>query len=94
MIAVVDSAANSLERFVYFFDRDLRVDVTIDDVDAHAHDAASGVTTSGTSGNFYDFALRAKLAPLPFLRLSRVLGMVIDGELMSQYYRIFVFLVG
>ena len=62
VIAVIDSAANSLERFVDFVDSDLRVDVTIDDVDAHAHDAASGVTTSGTSGNFDDFALRAKLA--------------------------------
>ncbi len=86
LIAVADSAANSLERFVDFVDSDLRVDITIDNVDAHAHDAASGVTTSVTSGNFKDFALRAKLtsqeAPssvnlqFPFLRLAGVLGMV------------------
>ncbi len=87
LIAVVDLAENSLERFVDFVDGNLRGDVTINNVDAHAHDAASGVTTSGTSGNLDDFALRAKLAsqgapssvnlPFVFLRLARVLGMVI-----------------
>ena len=60
-IAVADLKANSLERFVDFVDGNLRVDITINDADAHAHDAASGVTTSVTSGNFKDFALRAKL---------------------------------
>ena len=87
MIAVVDLAANSLEKFVDFVDSNLRLNVTIDDVDAHAHDAASGVTSSGTSGNLDNFALRAKLAsqgapssvnlPFLFLRLAGVLGMVI-----------------
>ena len=61
LIAVVELVANSLERFVDFIDGDLRVDVIIDNVDTHAHDVASGVTTSGTSGNFNNFALRAKL---------------------------------
>jgi hypothetical protein len=88
VIAVVDLAANSPERFVDFVDSDLRLDVTINDVDARAHDAASGVTTSGTSGNLDDFALRAKLAAqgapslvkltCVFLCLARVLGMVIE----------------
>ena len=101
LIAVADSAANSLEIFVDFVDGNLRVGITIDDVNTHAHDAASGVTTSGTSGNFYNFTLRAKLTsreapssvnlPFPFLRLARVLGMVFNGELMNQYDRIFVF---
>jgi hypothetical protein len=95
LIAVADLAGNSLERFVDFVDGNLRVNVTINNVDAHANNAASGVTTSGTSGNFDDFALRAKLAsrgaalsvnlPLPFLRLAGVLGMVIDGESMSGF---------
>ena len=61
VIAVVDLAANLLERFVDFVDSNLRVDVTINDANAHAHDAASGVTTNDTSGHFEDFALRAKL---------------------------------
>ena len=51
LIAVADLAANSLEIFVFFVDGNLRFDVTINNVNAHAHNAASGVTTSGTSGN-------------------------------------------
>ena len=93
LIAVADLAANSLERFVDFVDGNLRADVTINNVNAHAHDVASGITISGTSGNFYDFALHAKLTsreapssvnlPFPFLHLAGVLGMVVDGELMN-----------
>ncbi len=63
------------------------VDVTFDDaVDAQAYDAASGVTTSGTSINFANFALRAKQTlrdstssvnlPITFLRFAGVLGMI------------------
>ena len=61
VIAVVNLVVNSLEIFVDFVDRNLRLDVTIDDVNAHAHNAASGVTTSGSSGNLDNFALRTKL---------------------------------
>jgi hypothetical protein len=87
VIAVVDLAANLLERFVDLVDSNLRLNLSIDNVNAHAHNAASGVTTSGTSGNLDNFALCAKLAsqgapssvnlPFVFLRLAGVLGMVI-----------------
>ncbi len=42
LIAVVELVANSLERFVDFVDSNLRLDITINDVDARAHDAALG----------------------------------------------------
>ncbi len=61
MITADDLAANALERFDDGVDDDNGVDVTFDDaVDAQAYNAASGVTTSGTSVNFANFALRAK----------------------------------
>ena len=87
VIAVVDLAANSLEKFVDFVDSKLRLDVTINNVDARAHDAALGVTARSTFVNLDNFALHAKLAsrgapssansPYPFQRLDRVSGMVI-----------------
>ncbi len=61
MITADNLAANALERFDNGVDDDNRVDVTFDDaVDAQAYDAASGVTTSGTSVDFANFALHAK----------------------------------
>ena len=53
LIAVIDLGTNSLERFVDFVDSNLRLDVTINNVDARANDAASDVTTSGTSTSRY-----------------------------------------
>jgi hypothetical protein len=59
MITADDSAANALERFDDGVDDNNGVDVSFDDaVDAQAYDAASGVTSSGTSVNFANFALR------------------------------------
>ncbi len=61
MITADDSAANALERFDDGVDEDNGVNVTFDNaVDAQAYDAASGITTSGTSVNFANFALPAK----------------------------------
>ena len=61
MITADDLAANALERFDDDVDDDNGVNVTFDNaVDAQAYNAASGITTSGTSVNFANFALRAK----------------------------------
>ncbi len=61
MITANNSAVNALERFDDGVDDNNGVDVTFDDaVDAQAYDAASGVTTSGTSVNFANFGLRSK----------------------------------
>jgi hypothetical protein len=87
MITANDSVANALERFDNDVDDDNGVDVTFDDaVDAQAYDAASDVTTSGTSVNFANFALRAKRTlrdpassinlRITFLRFAGVLGMI------------------
>ncbi len=87
MITANDLAANALERFDNGVDDDNGVDVTFDNaVNAQAYDAASGVTTSGTSVNFANFALCAKPTlqdyassvnlPITFLRFAGVLGMI------------------
>jgi hypothetical protein len=61
MITANDLAANELERFDDGVDSNNGVDVTFDDaVNAQAYNAASGVTTSGTSIKFANFALCAK----------------------------------
>ena len=61
MITADNSAANALERFDDGVDDGNGVNVTFDDaVDAQAYDVASGITTSGTSVGFANFALRAK----------------------------------
>ncbi len=58
MIHADDSAENAVERFGDG-DDNFGVDVSIDDgVDTRACDAASGVTTSGTTGNFATTVLR------------------------------------
>ncbi len=67
-------------------DDNFGVDVSIDDgVDTRACNAASGVTTSGTTDNFATTMLRGKQtlreffsssdSPLPCLRLAATLGM-------------------
>ncbi len=87
MITANESAANALERFDDGVDDDNGVDITFNDaVNAQAYDAASGITTSGTSIGFANFALRAKQTlqdsassvnlPVSFLRFARVLGMI------------------
>jgi hypothetical protein len=87
MITADDSAANALERFDDGVDNNNEVDVTFDDaVDAQAYDAASGVTTSGTSIDFANFVLHAKQTlqdstssvnlPITFLHFVGVLGMI------------------
>ncbi len=87
MITANDLAANALERFDDGVDDNSGVDVTFDNaVNARAYDAASGVTTSGTSVNFTYFVLHAKQTlrdsassvnlPVSFLRFSGVLGMI------------------
>ena len=87
MITADDSAANALERFDDGVDDDNGVDVTFDDaVDARAYNAASGITTSGTSVDFTNFALCAKQTlrdsassvnlPVSFFRFAKVLGMI------------------
>ncbi len=87
MITANDLAANALERFDDGFDDDNGVDITFDNaVNAQAYDVASGVTTSGTSVDFANFALCAKQTlqdsassvnlPVPFLRFAGVLGMI------------------
>jgi hypothetical protein len=61
MITANDLAANALQRFDDGVDKDNGVDVTFNDaVNARAYDATSGITTSGTSVGFANFALRAK----------------------------------
>jgi hypothetical protein len=61
MITADDLAANALERFDYGVDDNNGINVIFDDaVDARAYNAASGVTTSGTSIDFTNFVLRAK----------------------------------
>ena len=87
MITANNLGAYALERFDDGVDDNNGVDVTFDDaVDAQAYDAASGVTTSGTSINFANFALRAKQTlrdstssvnlPITFLRFAGVLGVI------------------
>jgi hypothetical protein len=86
MIHADDLAENAVERFEdgedYF-----RVDVSINDgVDTRACNAASGITTSGTTGNSTTAVLRGKQTlqefsssfdlPLPSLRLAADLGMI------------------
>ncbi len=75
---------------------------TFDDaIGAQAYDAASGVTTSGTSIDFANFALCAKQTlqdsassvnlPVTFLHFARVLGMIAvesinrDDEIISIF---------
>jgi hypothetical protein len=61
MITANNLVANALERFDDGVDDGNGVNVTFDDaVDAQAYDVASGITTSGTSVDFANFALRAK----------------------------------
>jgi hypothetical protein len=78
---------NALERFDDGVDDDNGVNVTFDDaVNAQAYNAASGITTSGTSVDFANFALHAKQTlqdsassvnlPVAFLCFARVLGMI------------------
>ncbi len=87
MITANDLATNALERFDDGVDNNNGVEVTFDNaVDARAYDAASGITTSGTSVDFANFMLRAKQTlqdsassaylPVSFLRLAGVLGMI------------------
>jgi hypothetical protein len=87
MITADDLAANALERFDDGVDDNNWVDVTFNDaVDAWAYNATSGITTSGTSIGFANFALRTKQTlqdsassvnlPDSFLRFARVLGMI------------------
>ena len=87
MITADDLAANALERFDDGVDNNNGVDITFDNaVNAQTYDAASGVTTSGTSIDFANFALRAKQTlqdsassinlPVSFLHFARVLGVI------------------
>ena len=60
MIDADDSAANAVARFEDG-DNKFGVDVSVDDgVDARPYNADSGVTASGTCGNFADFVFRSK----------------------------------
>ncbi len=88
MITTNDLAANALERFDDGVDNDNGVNVTFDNaVNAQAYNAASGVTTSGTSVGFSNFALCAKQTlqdfasfvnlPVSFLHFAGVLGMIV-----------------
>jgi hypothetical protein len=87
MITANDLAANALERFDDGVDDNNGDDVTFNDaVDAQAYDAVSGVTTSGTSVDFVNFALCAKQTlqdsaspvnlPVSFLHFAGVLDMI------------------
>jgi hypothetical protein len=87
MITANDLAANALERFDNGVDDNNGVNITFNDaVDVGAYDAASGVTTSGTSVSFANFALRTKQTlqdsassvnlPVSFLHFAGVLGMI------------------
>ncbi len=92
MITANNSAANALERFDNGVDDDNGVDVTFKNaVDARAYNAASGVTTSGTSVDFANFALCAKQTlrdssssvnlPVYFLHFAGVLGMIVVEQM-------------
>ncbi len=81
-----DLAENAVERFEDG-DDNFGVDVSIDDgVNTRACNAASGVTTSGTTGNFATTVLRGKRtlreffsssdSPLPCLHLAATLSMI------------------
>ncbi len=96
--------ANALERFDDGVDDNNGVDVTFDDaVDARAYNAASGITTSGTSVVFANFALRAKQSlqdyassvnlPVSFLRFAGVLSMI-AVEWMNPDDEIILFFLG
>ena len=87
MITANNSAVNALERFDDGVDDNNGVNVTFDDaVYAWAYNAASGITTSGTSDDFANFELHAKQTlrdsassvnlPVSFLHFSGVLGMI------------------
>ncbi len=87
MITADNLAANVLERFDDGLDDNNGVNVTFNNaVDARTYDAASGITTSGTSVDFANFALRTKQTlqdstssinlPVSFLRFAGVLGMI------------------
>jgi hypothetical protein len=87
MITANDSAANALERFDHGVDDDNGVNDTFNNaVNAQAYNAASGVTTSGTSIDFANLALHTEQTlrdstssvnlPVSFLRFTRVLSMV------------------
>ncbi len=94
-----DLAANAAERFDNGSDGKIFVDVTnIDGVDARAF-TASGVTTSGSSGNsatvvphgkqtLREFSSSFDLA-LPSLRLAAGLGMIASMGLMISMMRVF-----
>jgi hypothetical protein len=102
MITANNLVANALERYDDGVDNDNGVDVTFNNaVDAQAYNAASGVTTSGTSIDFANFVLRAKQTlqdsalsvnlPITFLRFAGVLGMIAvesinhDDEIISIF---------
>ena len=87
MITANNLGAYALERFDDGVDDNNGVDITFNDaVDTQAYNAASGVTTSGTSVNFANFMLCAKQTlrdsassinlPITFLRFAGVLGMI------------------
>ena len=87
MITANDLAANALERFDDGVDDDNGFNVTFNDaVDAQAYNAASGVTTNGTSVDLANFALCTKQTlqdsassinlPVSFLCFAGVLGMI------------------
>ncbi len=91
--------ANAAERFDDGSDGEIFVYVTIvDGVDARAF-MASGVTTSGTSGNSTTVVPRGKQTlqefsssfdlPLPSLRLAVGLGMIASMGLMISMMRVF-----
>ena len=86
MIHADDSAENAVERFEDG-DDNFGVNVSIDNgVYTQACNAASGITTSGTTGNFATTVLRGKQtlreffsssdSPLPCLHLAETLGMI------------------
>ena len=103
MITANDLAPNAFERFDDDVDDNNGVDVTFDNaVDARACNAASGVTTSGTSVDFANFALCAKQTlqdsassvnlPVSFLRFAGVLGMIAVEQMNCDDEIILVFL--
>ncbi len=94
-----DLAANAAERFDDGSDGKIFVDVTIiDGVDARAF-TASGITTSGTSGNSATIVPRGKGTlrefsssfdlPSSSLRLAVGLGMIASMGLMISMMRVF-----
>ncbi len=95
-----DSAENIVERFEDG-DDNFGVEVSINNgVDKRACDAASGITTSGTTGNFATTVLRGKQtlreffsssdSPLPCLHLAATLGMIAWLGLMMSMSSLFV----